>query len=84
MRWRPARRGDTPGQLVPGEGDVPMPNPHAPVRASGGGWCAPSEMIYLPDPPPVTWLVDAGELAAMTEADRVWLDQHWALSEDRA
>lgn len=24
--WRPARPGDTPGQLVPGEGDTPWPH----------------------------------------------------------
>lgn len=27
--WQPARPGDTPGGLVPGEGDVPVLNPCA-------------------------------------------------------
>lgn len=32
MRWKPARQGDTPGQLIPGEGDLPEPIDARPRR----------------------------------------------------
>lgn len=51
-----------------------------PVGAAGG-WCAPAEVDYDPPGLPVTWLVTPAELAAMTDADRAWLDEQWSLTE---
>jgi hypothetical protein len=46
------------------------------------GWCAPADTAYLPEPgPPATWLVDLDALAALTDDDKGWLDEQWAIGE---